>query len=169
MPSPARPMRQTPISEQPLTTYFPTLSSIDDAARKDGARQNVMSGAGPGKKYRYKGTIPLSMSPWAVANIGAVFLELTQMCKSIPLEAPWDAPKAKKWDQLSWATRELRCGDGYRRRPAEKPGGCGRRRYGGDGGGRSGGRLPRGGASASVRAVDAPGRPYCHAPVILAT
>jgi len=56
-----------------------------------------------GKKYRYKGTIPLSMSPWAVANIGAVFLELTQMCKSIPLEAPWEAPKAKKWDQLSWA------------------------------------------------------------------
>jgi monoamine oxidase len=56
-----------------------------------------------GKKYRYKGTIPLSMSPWAVANIGAVFLELTQMCKSIPLDAPWEAPKAQKWDQLSWA------------------------------------------------------------------
>jgi monoamine oxidase len=56
-----------------------------------------------GKKYRYKGTIPLSMSPWAVANIGAVFLELTQMCKSIPVDAPWEAPKAQKWDQLSWA------------------------------------------------------------------
>src|ERR1700752_5355613 len=56
-----------------------------------------------GKKYRYKGTIPLSMSPWAVANIGAGFLELTQMCKSIPVEAPWEAPKAQKWDQLSWA------------------------------------------------------------------
>jgi monoamine oxidase len=56
-----------------------------------------------GKKYRYKGTIPLSMSPFAVANIGAVFLELTHMCKSIPLEAPWEAPKAQNWDQLSWA------------------------------------------------------------------
>lgn len=56
-----------------------------------------------GKKYRYTGTIPLSMSPWAVANIGAVFLELSQMCKSIPLEAPWQAPKAHKWDQLSYA------------------------------------------------------------------
>lgn len=56
-----------------------------------------------GKKYRYKGTIPLSMSPFAVANIGAVFLELTHMCKSIPLEAPWEALKAQKWDQLSWA------------------------------------------------------------------
>jgi monoamine oxidase len=56
-----------------------------------------------GKKYRYTGTIPLSMSPWAVANIGKVFLELTQMCKTIPLEAPWHAPKARKWDQLSFA------------------------------------------------------------------
>ncbi|MFG1934694.1 flavin monoamine oxidase family protein [Mycobacterium sp. NPDC048908] len=55
-----------------------------------------------GKKYRYKGTIPFSMSPLAVANIGAVFLELTQMCKSIPIEAPWDAPKARKWDRLTW-------------------------------------------------------------------
>lgn len=56
-----------------------------------------------GTKYRYTGTVPLSMSPWAVANIGAVFLELTQMCKSIPVEAPWEAPKAHKWDQLSYA------------------------------------------------------------------
>jgi monoamine oxidase len=56
-----------------------------------------------GKKYRYNGTIPLSMSPWAVANIGTVFLELTQMCKQIDPHAPWDAPKAKKWDQTTWA------------------------------------------------------------------
>ena len=57
-----------------------------------------------GRKYRYTGTIPLSMSPWAVANIGAVFLELTQMCKAIPVQAPWTARKAQKWDQLTWAT-----------------------------------------------------------------
>lgn len=56
-----------------------------------------------GKAYKYKGTIPLSMSPWAVANIGKVFLELTSMCKQIDPAAPWDAPKAKKWDQLTWA------------------------------------------------------------------
>lgn len=56
-----------------------------------------------GKIYRYTGTIPLSMSPWVVANLGAVMLELGQMCKSIPVEAPWDAPKAQKWDQVTWA------------------------------------------------------------------
>lgn len=55
-----------------------------------------------GKKYKYNGTIPLTMSTFAVANIGAVFLELTQMCKSIPAEAPWDAPKAHRWDQMTW-------------------------------------------------------------------
>ena len=35
-----------------------------------------------GKTYRYQGTIPLSMSPFAVANLGVVFLEL--ICTSQP-------------------------------------------------------------------------------------
>ena len=56
-----------------------------------------------GKHYRYKGTIPWSLSPWAAANLGAVFLELGQMCKSIPLEAPWEAKNAEKWDQTTLA------------------------------------------------------------------
>lgn len=56
-----------------------------------------------GKIYRYTGTIPLSMSPWVVANLGAVMLELTQMCKSIPVHAPWEAPKAQRWDEITWA------------------------------------------------------------------
>lgn len=29
-----------------------------------------------GKRYRYSGTIPWSLSPWASANLGAAFLEL---------------------------------------------------------------------------------------------
>ncbi len=56
-----------------------------------------------GKQHRYKGTIPLTMSPWVVANLGAVFLELTQICKSIPLNEPWKAKNAAKWDQISLA------------------------------------------------------------------
>jgi monoamine oxidase len=55
------------------------------------------------KQYRYKGTIPLTMSPWVVANLGAAFLELGQMCKSIPLDAPWQAKNAEKWDRTSLA------------------------------------------------------------------
>lgn len=56
-----------------------------------------------GKQYRYTGTIPWTMSPWAALNLGAVFLELGRMCKSIPLEAPWTAKNADKWDQITLA------------------------------------------------------------------
>lgn len=56
-----------------------------------------------GKQYRYKGTIPLTMSPWVVANMGAVFAELGHMSKSIPLEAPWTAKNAHKWDRITLA------------------------------------------------------------------
>jgi monoamine oxidase len=63
-----------------------------------------------GKQYRYKGTIPWTMNPWAAVNLGAVFLELGQMCKSIPLNAPWTAKNAEKWDRISlaeWLNRNL--------------------------------------------------------------
>jgi monoamine oxidase len=56
-----------------------------------------------GKQHRYSGTIPWSLSPWASANLGAVFLELGQMSKSIPLEAPWEAKNAEKWDRIRLA------------------------------------------------------------------
>ncbi|WP_431958343.1 flavin monoamine oxidase family protein [Nocardia lijiangensis] len=56
-----------------------------------------------GKQHRYEGTIPWTMSPWAAMNLGAVLLELGRMCKSIPLEAPWAAKNAGKWDRISLA------------------------------------------------------------------
>ncbi|MEU6584884.1 FAD-dependent oxidoreductase [Nocardia sp. NPDC046763] len=56
-----------------------------------------------GKQHRYTGTIPWTMSPWASMNLGASFVELGHMCKSIPLEAPWEAKKADKWDRISLA------------------------------------------------------------------
>src|SRR6201996_9378144 len=34
-----------------------------------------------GKQHRYTGTIPLTMSPWVVANLGTVFVEMGRMCK----------------------------------------------------------------------------------------
>ena len=56
-----------------------------------------------GKHYRYEGTIPLTMSPWAALNMGAVFLDLIRLCKTIPLEAPWEAKNAAKLDRISYA------------------------------------------------------------------
>lgn len=63
-----------------------------------------------GKKHRYSGAIPWSMSPWAVANLGAGLLEIGQMCKAVPGEAPWTAKKAAEWDRISldeWLHRNI--------------------------------------------------------------
>ena len=54
-----------------------------------------------GKKHRYGGTIPWTMSPWAVTNLGLGLLALEKMCKSIPREAPWEAKQAAEWDRIS--------------------------------------------------------------------
>jgi monoamine oxidase len=54
-----------------------------------------------GKKHRYGGTIPWTMSPWAVTNLGIGLLSVEKMCKSIPLEAPWEAKQAAEWDRIS--------------------------------------------------------------------
>jgi monoamine oxidase len=56
-----------------------------------------------GKQYRYRGQIPWTMSPWATVNLGAGMAELEQLCKSIPLAAPWEAKSAAKLDQISLA------------------------------------------------------------------
>ncbi|MEE6137380.1 FAD-dependent oxidoreductase [Mycobacterium sp. 050128] len=54
-----------------------------------------------GKKHRYGGTIPWSMSPWAIANLGIGLASIDEMCKAIPREAPWEAKKAQEWDRIT--------------------------------------------------------------------
>jgi monoamine oxidase len=56
-----------------------------------------------GKKHRYGGTIPWTMSPWAVTNLGLGLLAVEKMCKTIPREAPWEAKDAAEWDRISLA------------------------------------------------------------------
>ncbi len=63
-----------------------------------------------GKKHRYGGTIPWTMSPWAAANLGIALLTVEQMCKTIPREAPWEAKDAAEWDRISlgdWLERNV--------------------------------------------------------------
>jgi len=63
-----------------------------------------------GKQHRYSGNIPWSMSTWAVANLGAGLLEVDQMCKAVPHEAPWEAKKAAEWDRITvaeWVQKNL--------------------------------------------------------------
>src|ERR1700746_1479325 len=54
-----------------------------------------------GKKHRYGGTIPWTMSPWAVTNLGLGLRAVEKMCKAIPREAPWEAKQAEEWDRIS--------------------------------------------------------------------
>lgn len=56
-----------------------------------------------GKQHRYAGTIPWTVSPWATTNLGVGLLKIRQMCRSIPLQSPWEARKAIEWDQTSLA------------------------------------------------------------------
>ncbi|WP_118915580.1 flavin monoamine oxidase family protein [Mycobacterium shigaense] len=66
-----------------------------------------------GKKHRYRGTIPWTMSPWAIANLGIGLASIDEMCEEIPLEAPWEAKKAHEWDRISvgaWIHRHTASG-----------------------------------------------------------
>jgi monoamine oxidase len=64
-----------------------------------------------GKQFRYKGTVPKTLNPFATVNLGTAMLELAQMCKAIPLEEPWNAKRAAKWDSTTvaqWLDRHVR-------------------------------------------------------------
>src|ERR1700730_6633314 len=64
-----------------------------------------------GKQHRYGGTIPWTLSPWAVANLGIGLLQVEQMCKTLPREAPWEAKKAVEWDRITiaeWLQKNLK-------------------------------------------------------------
>ena len=53
-----------------------------------------------GKVRRYRGDIP-RISPVALLSAGQGIARLNAMAKKVPVDAPWDAPKAADWDALS--------------------------------------------------------------------
>ena len=58
---------------------------------------------------RYPGTIP-RLGPAVLADIAQAMLKLDRMAKQVPLEAPWNAPKARRWDSQtlwSWMRRNV--------------------------------------------------------------
>jgi len=54
-----------------------------------------------GNKHRYGGTIPWTMSPWAVTNLGLGLLAVEKMRKAVSLENPWEAEDSEAWDRIS--------------------------------------------------------------------
>src|SRR5215211_4708590 len=56
-----------------------------------------------GKLRRYSGTIP-RLSPAVLADVAQAQLKLDRLAKKVPLDAPWNAPNARKLDsQTFWS------------------------------------------------------------------
>ena len=53
-----------------------------------------------GRVRRYRGDIP-RVSPVALLSAGQAIARMNAMAKKVPLDAPWDAPRAAQWDALS--------------------------------------------------------------------
>ena len=53
-----------------------------------------------GRICRYRGDIP-RVSPVALLSAGQAIARMNAMAKKVPVDAPWDAPKAAEWDALS--------------------------------------------------------------------
>jgi monoamine oxidase len=78
-------------SELGVETY-PTYTKGANVYVKDGVPK------------RYKGMVPLSMGPLQIANLGVAMRRLDHMAAQLPVEAPWQAPRAKRWDSMTLAT-----------------------------------------------------------------
>jgi monoamine oxidase len=70
-----------------------------------------------GKARTYKGTIPTNAGIPALANLGVAFWRLDRMARKVPVDAPWDAPRAARWDRTTvrqWICRNVPPGLGRR-------------------------------------------------------
>jgi monoamine oxidase len=59
---------------------------------------------------RYRGTIP-KLSPVALAETGLVLARLNRLARTVPRDAPWQAPRAGDWDTQTfetWVRRNVR-------------------------------------------------------------
>jgi monoamine oxidase len=59
---------------------------------------------------RYEGTIP-RINPLVLADMAQVQTRLDRLARQVPLDAPWTAPKAERWDTQtfeSWIVRNAR-------------------------------------------------------------
>jgi monoamine oxidase len=56
-----------------------------------------------GERTRWRGTIP-RLPIASLLNVGWAQWRLERMSKKVPLDAPWDAPKARAWDSVTLAS-----------------------------------------------------------------
>jgi monoamine oxidase len=77
---------------------FPTYNTGD----------NVYFRNGMATRYSASGPLgPVPPDPTGAVEAEKAILQLDQMAKTIPLDAPWTAPKAKEWDAQTFETWKL--------------------------------------------------------------
>ena len=59
-----------------------------------------------GRRDTYEGTIP-PVSPTALVEAQVAITQLNDMSKTVPLDAPWTAPRAAEWDGQTFETWKL--------------------------------------------------------------
>lgn len=67
-----------------------------------------------GRLRRYSGTVP-RLNPVVLADIAQAQLRLDRMSRKVPLDSPWTAPSAQRWDREtfgSWMHRNVRTAAG---------------------------------------------------------
>lgn len=60
---------------------------------------------------RYEGTVPLRLNPFQLAGLGLAIKRLDRMARTVPLDAPWEAARAERWNRRSlgqWIERTPR-------------------------------------------------------------
>lgn len=98
----------------------PTQDRVLDLARRLGLElfptynegENVV--AYRGRLRRYRGAIP-KLPPPVLADVGQAQLRLDRMARNVPLEAPWEARHAERWDSQTvetWMRRHMATGGG---------------------------------------------------------
>jgi monoamine oxidase len=63
-----------------------------------------------GRRFAYTGLVPLRMGPATLADIGQAVLRIERLARTVPPEAPWTAPDARKLDSQtfwSWCRRNV--------------------------------------------------------------
>ncbi len=59
---------------------------------------------------RYRGTVPFAIGPLQLANLGVGMARLDRLARRVPLDAPWTAPRARRWDMrttAAWLERNM--------------------------------------------------------------
>lgn len=57
---------------------------------------------GAGRPRRYRGDIPPDVL--ALPDIGLTMLRINQLARKIPLDAPWQAARARRWDSMTFGS-----------------------------------------------------------------